>query len=179
MKFTAQEEYGLRCLLQIGRQVDSAGVTIPEIAAAEGISIPYVAKLMRVLRRGGFVKSTRGQIGGYTLARSAGQIVVGEALALLGGRLFESEFCERHPGSVEICTHTVDCSIRSLWQAVQDVVDQVLGKTTLRDLLVNEQEMSASVSGLIRIGGEPGRPTAIQPARMSAPNRDRGRAVLC
>ena len=153
MKFTAQEEYGLRCLLQIGRQDDGTGLTIPEIAAAEGLSSPYVAKLMRVLRRGGFVKSTRGQTGGYTLARPTEKIVVGEVLAALGGRFFETEFCERYPGAVEICTHTVDCSIRSLWHAVQDVVDQVLGKTTLRDLLVNEQEMSASVSELVKIGG--------------------------
>lgn len=153
MKFTAQEEYGLRCLLQIGRQGKGGSLTIPEIAALEGISVPYVAKLMRLLRRGGFVKSTRGQTGGYTLARPTDQILAGDVLSSLGGRFFETEFCERYPGSVQICTHTVDCSIRSLWHAVQEVVDQVLGKTTLRDLLVNEQEMSASVGGLVRIGG--------------------------
>ncbi len=99
------------------------------------------------------MKSTRGQTGGYTLARPAEEINVGEVLGSLGGRFFESEFCERYPGSAGICTHTVDCSIRSLWHAVQHVVDDVLGKTTLQDLLHNEQEMSASVSGLVRIGG--------------------------
>ncbi|HJZ12927.1 MAG TPA: hypothetical protein VJ521_12290, partial [Acidobacteriota bacterium] len=56
--------------------------------------------------------------------------------------------------SVDICTHTVDCSIRSLWHAVQESVDQVLNKTTLRDLLVNEQQMSASVSNLVSIAGD-------------------------
>jgi len=151
MKFTAQEEYGLRCLLQIGRQGEGGSLTIPEIATAEGLSMPYVAKLMRVLRRGGFVKSTRGQTGGYTLARPTSQIIVADVLSSLGGRFFESEFCDRYPGSVGICTHTVDCSIRSLWHAVQEVVDHVLGKLTLRNLLVNEQEMSAALSGLIRI----------------------------
>ncbi len=152
MKFTAQEEYGLRCLLQIGRQGEGGSLTIPEIAAADGLSIPYVAKLMRLLRRGGFVKSTRGQTGGYALARPSEKINVGEVLTALGGRFFESEFCERYPGTVEICTHTVDCSIRSLWHAVQDAVDQVLGKTTLRDLLHSEQQMTVSTSGLVRIG---------------------------
>jgi Rrf2 family protein len=146
MKFTAQEEYGLRCLLQIGRQGKGGGLTIPEIASADGLSAPYVAKLMRLLRRGGFVKSTRGQTGGYTLARPAEEINVGEVLGSLGGRFFESEFSERYPGSAGICTHTVDCSIRSLWHAVQDVVDQVLNKTTLRDLIADEQQMTASVS---------------------------------
>jgi DNA-binding IscR family transcriptional regulator len=49
----------------------------------------------------------------------------------------------------------VDCSIRSLWRAVQNVVDQVLSKTTLTDLLRNEQEMSSLVSPLVQISGSP------------------------
>jgi Rrf2 family protein len=161
MKFTAQEEYGLRCLLQIGRQGEGGSLTIPEIASADGLSIPYAAKLMRLLRRGGFVTSTRGQTGGYALARPAEKIIVGEVLSTLGGRFFETEFCEKYPGSSDICTHTVDCSIRSLWHAVQEVVDQVVNKTTLRDLLVNEEQMSASVSSLVTIAGD----KRVQPLR--------------
>jgi len=152
MKFSAQEEYGLRCLLQIGRQGPSGSLTIPEIAAAEGLSVPHVAKLVRILRQGGIVKSTRGQSGGYALCRPPEQIIVGEALAALGARFFEADYCERYPGTVDLCTHTVDCSIRSLWHAVQTGVDQVLARTTLRDLLGNEQEMTTSVSHLVRIG---------------------------
>lgn len=151
MKFTAQEEYGLRCLLQIGRQGPGGSLTIPEIAAAEGLSIPYVAKLVRILRQGGILKSLRGQSGGYVLSRPPEQIVAGEVLAVLGGRFFESDYCERFPGVVDMCTHTVDCSIRSLWRAVQLEVDQVLSRTTLQDLLGNEQEMATSVSHLVRI----------------------------
>lgn len=152
MKFSAQEEYGLRCLLQISRQGEGGSLTIPEIGAAEGLSIPYVAKLVRILRQGGLLKSIRGQSGGYTLTRPPEQIVIGEVLAVLGGRLFESGYCRRYPGTVETCTHTGDCSIRPLWRAVQLGVDQVLSRTTLLDLLGNEQQMTSSVSGLVRIG---------------------------
>ena len=69
MKFSSQEEYGLRCLLRIARQGRKASLTIPEISEAEGLSSFYVAKLMRILRRAGLVKSARGQIGGYSLSR--------------------------------------------------------------------------------------------------------------
>ena len=152
MKFSAQEEYGLRCLLQIGRQGPVGSLTIPEIAAAEGLSVPYVAKLVRILRQGGFLKSMRGHSGGYALCCSPDQITVGEVLAGLGGRLFDPDYCGRHPGVVDMCTHTIDCSIRSLWRAVQTGVDQVLSRTTLQGLLRNEEEMA---SQLVRIG-EPG-----------------------
>ena len=89
MKFSSQEEYGLRCLLCLAREREGGSLAIPAISQAEGISTTYVAKLMRILRRGGFVESVRGKIGGYTLSRPPDQIVVGEVLALLGGRLFE------------------------------------------------------------------------------------------
>jgi Rrf2 family protein len=151
MKFSSQEEYGLRCLLRIVRQGGGAGLTIPEISEGERISTFYVAKLMRILRRAGLVKSARGKIGGYTLSRPPDQIAVGEALAALGGRLFESAFCTDHTGIEETCARSVDCSIRSLWRAVQNVVDQVLSKTTLTDLLRNEEEMRSLVSPLVQI----------------------------
>ncbi len=155
MKLSAQEEYGLRCLLRLARQGSEGSLTIPEISQSEGISSFYVAKLMRILRRGGFVKSARGQAGGYTLSRPASQMVVGEALALLGGRLFEPDFCNEHTGNEKLCTNTVDCSIRSLWRTVQLVVDQVLARTTLKDLVSNEQDMTTWVGNLVNISENP------------------------
>ncbi len=146
MKLSSQEEYGLRCLLQVARHGPDGSMTIPEIARIEGLSIPHVAKLMRVLRRGGFVKSVRGQAGGYKLARTPEQMNIGEVLAWLGGRLFESSFCTMHSGVAKLCMHTVDCSIRSLWQSVQYVVDQMLGKVTLSDLLSGERQVSSWIT---------------------------------
>jgi Rrf2 family protein len=146
MKLSSQEEYGLRCLLQVARHDPDGSMTIPEIARMEGLSIPHVAKLMRLLRRGGFVKSVRGQAGGYKLARTPEQINIGEVLAWLGGRLFEPSFCTMHSGMAKLCTHTVDCSIRSLWQSVQHVVDQMLGKVTLSDLRSSERQVSSWIT---------------------------------
>jgi len=156
MKFSAQEEYGLRCLLRLAREGCELGMTIPEISLAEGISPSYVGKLMRVLRQAGLVKSSRGQIGGYNLSRHSRKIIVGEALAALGGRLFEDEFCQDHAGLELTCSRSVNCSIRSLWQAVQDVVDGVLSKTTLADLLHSEHDTSTLVTPLVRIAENSG-----------------------
>src|SRR5947208_13366065 len=96
MKLSAQEEYGLRCLLRLGAQGDGGSLTIPEISRTEGISPEYVAKLMRIMRQGGLVTSARGATGGYTLSRPAEQITAGEAVTVLGGPLFETAFWRRH-----------------------------------------------------------------------------------
>jgi Rrf2 family protein len=143
VKLSSQEEYGLRCLVQLGRRAGGPVLTIPELSKLEGISVAHVAKIMRALRRAGFVTSTRGQSGGYTLARPAADIAVGEALAALGGRLYDNTFCQRHGGSQRLCTHLSECSIRPVWKQVQDLVDDVLSRLTLQHLLGSEQEMSA------------------------------------
>jgi len=141
MKLSAQEEYGLRCLLQVASAGAGGSVTIPAIAKAEALSTAYVGKLMSVLRQGDFVESVRGQTGGYVLSRPPEKIVVADALATLGGRLFEPGFCDEFAGLEKICTHSTDCSIRSLWRSVQHAVDLVLAGITLKDLLRKESEV--------------------------------------
>jgi Rrf2 family iron-sulfur cluster assembly transcriptional regulator len=160
MKLTSHEEYGFRCLVKIG--ASGGALTIPEISDAEGISQAYVAKLLRTLRKGGFVTSARGNVGGYSLARPARQIVVGEVLASLGGKMFETDFCESHSGQAKICAHSTDCSIRTLWRRVQVALDEVLGRTTLQDVLGSEHQMdhllttlSVSARGAGNPAGEP------------------------
>jgi Rrf2 family protein len=146
MKLSAQEEYGLRCLLRVASAGAGGSVTIPEIARAEALSTAYVGKLMSVLRQGEFVESVRGQAGGYVLSRPPEKIPVAEVLASLGGRLFEPGFCDEFAGLEKICTHSVDCSLRSLWRSVQHAVDLVLAGITLKDLLRKESEVDELVA---------------------------------
>ena len=97
MKFSAQEEYGLRCLLRIARFYEmEKSLTIPEISRGEGITEHTTAKILRVLRLGGFLESERGHLGGYTLSRSPENIYVGNVLKVLGGKLYDDEFCKTH-----------------------------------------------------------------------------------
>jgi Rrf2 family protein len=96
------------------------------------------------LRQREFVTSTRGQAGGYTLAREPERINIGEAMAALGGRLFDPEFCDKHAGVDRMCCNMSDCTVRSVWRLVQGAVDEVLGQMTLRDLLRNEEEVAAT-----------------------------------
>lgn len=157
MKFSSQEEYGLRCLLQLARRGAGASMTIAEISDAEGLSQAYVAKLLRILRISAFVESVRGQEGGYTLARPVGDILLSDVLAALGGRFYKPGFCDHFAGTEEVCTHTFSCSIRPLWHRVQSAIDSVLARTTLEDLMSGETEPVAGASMIrredVRIAG--------------------------
>jgi len=145
VKLSTQEEYGLRCLLQLARAGEGASLTITEMSEREGISSPNVAKIMRILRRAGLVKSTRGKAGGYRLTRPAAEVRALAVLSALGGRLFDTTFCDRHAGVERHCLNTRDCSIRPVLRGLQQAVDHVLGELTLASLLPSEGEVAVTL----------------------------------
>ncbi len=145
MKISAQEEYGLRCLLQIARSSDRESLSITEIAEAEGLSSPYAAKLLALLRQEGFIDSTRGRSGGYRLARPADQIRLGSVLSALGEQLYtEGDFCQKHAGTETegACVHSGSCNLRSLWQTLETWMRHTLDGLTLADLLQNHDNVA-------------------------------------
>lgn len=153
MQLSSQEEFGLRCLLRLAQAGPGELQSVHEISQAEGISMPHAAKLMRILREGGLVASERGQAGGYHLTRPAETISVKEAIQVLGGEFYGTEFCGRFSGHEDSCMRSTDCSIRSLWRAVQGVVDQLLSRTSLSDLMCGEHEMDRYVGELVVLAG--------------------------
>jgi Rrf2 family protein len=140
MQLLAQEEYGLRCLLELARH-HAKPRTIQQIAEAEGLSPDYAAKLLRELRRGGLVESTRGAAGGYRLARGAAAITAWDAVAALGGSLFPADFCACHAGRAPRCVRASDCALRAIWRAADGAVRDVLAGVTLADLVASESAM--------------------------------------
>lgn len=139
MKINANEEYGLRCLVHMAKRGESGSYTITAISEAEGLSATNVAKLMRLLRLGGLVKSIRGQAGGYRLAKPATEIRVSEIIGALGDPMFDTRFCDAHAGIAKPCMHAGDCTIRDLWATVQQSVDTAMAEVTLRDLAASRE----------------------------------------
>ncbi len=135
MKLSAQEEYGIRCLLHIGRTTENGGSSISVISQAEQITPSNTAKLVRILRLNGFVESSRGKDGGYRLARPAEDIVLSDVFEVLGGKLFGEGFCDHYAGASSVCAHFDHCTVRSFWCAIQSVLDHVLSQTTLKQLM--------------------------------------------
>ena len=143
MHILAIEEYGLRCLLQVASHPGPGLITGPEIARREGLGPEYVARIMRALRAGGLVVSTRGAAGGYRLPRPADQINVWEAIRALGGEFFSEQFCDCRPGQLRDCVHVSDCSIRALWRKLEASLREVLERVSLADLQRDERSLTS------------------------------------
>jgi len=139
LKITAQEEYGLRCLLQLARQEqETAGegtLLVRDIAEREGLSVAYVEKLLWLLSHSGIVESVRGPKGGYKLTRSASTVSLGEVMRVLGGIQSEEELCGQFTGQHETCVHHGDCGLKPVWTSITEFVNSVFDKIPLSTLL--------------------------------------------
>jgi Rrf2 family protein len=144
MKITAQEEYGLRCLIRLARADEGQSVSIHDVAEAEGLSSAYVAKLLAVLRQSGLVESVHGRSGGYRLAEPPGEIKLGSVLMALGEPLFdEPTYCQKHAGTETdgCCVHLSGCNLKVLWHTLEQWMRRTLDRITLADLLQSETQI--------------------------------------
>ena len=148
MKISAQDEYGLRILLQIARAHPEEGLNLSQLAELENISQAYAAKITRALRIAGFIQSIRGHKGGYILAMPAKEIRINQVLKSFGGAIYDEKFCGAHSGNLSLCTNSVDCSLRSLWTILQLSMDKLLDQISIQDLMKSESQVNANLSKL-------------------------------
>lgn len=139
MKITAQEEYGLRCLLQVAQLTLKDDLTsLEDIAASEHITTDYAAKLLGILRQANLVESVRGKSGGYRLTKPPEKIYLDEVIRSLSGELFETNSCQQFPGNDSKCVHISCCSIRSVWFSISHILFSILKQITIKDLMEKE-----------------------------------------
>lgn len=135
MRLSSAEEYGLRCLVHVARNEAAGPVPIQSIAASEGLSPEYVAKLLRLLRKAELLTSTRGAAGGYQLARPAGEITMLQVLEALDGELLPDDWCGKHAGKLNACVHHGGCNVVGLWRYLSGLLGAALTQITLDDLM--------------------------------------------
>jgi Rrf2 family protein len=142
MKISAQEEYGLRCLVQLANLKDGESLTLPQIAAREGISTANAGKLMWLLNKAGFVNSTRGTKGGYILARPAEDIRLSEIIRVLDQDVL-NKHCESYTGVLDSCVHNGDCGIRPVIVGLHENVETALSRITHPQMVGSERSVDA------------------------------------
>ena len=150
MKVSAQEEYGLRCLLQLAYLGDGEYLTLGQIAEREGISTAHAGKLLWILNKAGLVSSLRGTKGGYMLARPASAIQLSEIIKVLDEDVLAGH-CKSYTGVLDECVHTGDCGIRPVIVGLHEVVQKALSSITLAQLVgteANVDEKLHKIQGL-------------------------------
>jgi Rrf2 family transcriptional regulator, iron-sulfur cluster assembly transcription factor len=142
MRVTTWTEYSLIISLHLARRGRSGvgPVAARELADQERLPADYVEQILLRLRRAGLVESVRGAKGGYLLAREPAEISVRDVMAASEHQTFEIN-CDSHPVDAERCSPGSGCSIRPVWQALQQRVDDLLAGISLADLMKQEAQL--------------------------------------
>src|SRR3954464_10270849 len=138
MIFTTKAEYGVRLLIQLGRQGSGHPVSLKAMALAEDLPLAYCERIAALLKKAGLVVSTRGAHGGHVLARPAAEITMDQAVLALEGAIAPMDcFLDDHDGRVQ-CSHGEDfgtCATKLLWTRVQTAWIKSLQRPPLPELL--------------------------------------------
>ena len=139
MIFTTKAEYGVRLLVELGRQPSDSPVSLKAIAESEGLPLAYLERIVALLKRAELVESTRGAHGGYRLSRDPESVTMDEVvLALEGSVAPMSCFVDETDDGRVLCSHVDDgeaCATKFLWLRVQGGVIEALRRTTLAELV--------------------------------------------
>ena len=139
MLFSTKAEYGVRLMVELGRQPDGKPVSLAAIAETENLPLSYMEHLVAKLRNAGLVESQRGAHGGYRLAKAADQIDMLEVVEALEDTIAPMECFHDTPEGRVSCSHQDDadhaCATKLLWTRVQGGVNKALSGTTVAELV--------------------------------------------
>jgi Rrf2 family protein len=156
MLFSTRAEYGVRLMVELGRQDGGDPVALSAVADSERLPLSYLEHLVAKLRNAGLVESQRGAHGGYRLGRPAEEIEMLEVVQALEGAIAPMECFYEDPEGKVSCSHETDgdhaCATKLLWTRVQGGVTKALSGTTLADLVEFADQHSTGGGG-----GQPAR----------------------
>lgn len=141
MKISTRGRYALRLLLDLALSPRDQYIPIKSISERQQISIKYLEQIIAQLGRAGFVKSTRGALGGYQLTREPKDYTVGMILRQIEGSLAPVACLEHQPNRCERCNN---CVTLEVWKQIDDAVANVVDNITLQDLVEKERAAKAN-----------------------------------
>lgn len=130
MKITYKGDYALKAILDLSLH-EGQIVTIQEIAQRSHSPIKFLEQVLLELKRGGFVVSKRGKVGGYSLARPSREITVGEIVRFIDGPVEPIACVNKGYNS---CEDVYKCVFRPLWKQVADEASRVIDTVDFESL---------------------------------------------
>lgn len=137
MKFSTKGRYALRIMADLAVHEKGDFIRLKEISERQGITLKYMEQIMPLLTRAGYVRSYRGNNGGYMLARSPKEYTVGEILRIAEGSLAPIPCLEDQPNR---CARSKECITLPFWEGMWKVMNEYADGVTLADLIHLDEE---------------------------------------
>lgn len=132
MKISTKGRYALRIMLDLARNHSGGFIPLRDISERQGITVKYMEQIIGTLGKAGFVKSSRGNSGGYRLARAAKEYRIGDILRTMEGELAVVACLE---GPENECPRRHGCATLPFWQGLNRVIEEYVDSATLADMI--------------------------------------------
>ena len=132
MKISTKSQYGLRAMVYLAKNPDKV-CSLKLIAKEENIPFDYLEKIVSKLEKAELVKSKKGSLGGYFLAKPLKEIKLGEIINTLEEKRILVQCAQAQESCV--CLNQDICATRNFWKGLQDSLDSIMNSKTLSDLV--------------------------------------------
>ncbi len=132
MKLTSRSEYALLALIALSRREPTEYVSGEIIANEHGIPLKFLQQILLALKRGRYVQSSKGQHGGYRLAKAPKEISLAEIVRLFDGALAPTESVSKY--FYESTPIEKEKKLINVFSDIRDYVAHKLENTTLADV---------------------------------------------
>src|SRR5438034_11399222 len=135
MKLSKRGEYALRALIDLGiaQELGFPILQASVLATKEKLPVKFLEQILAQLKLGGYVKSTRGKLGGYSLAKPMRRIKFGSVIRFIEGPLAPIRCVSRTAYARCSCPDEVHCGLRILMFDVRNAIARILDRYTLAD----------------------------------------------
>lgn len=130
MKISTKGRYALRVMIDLAVNDKGDYVSLKDISNRQEVSLKYLEQIMAMLNKAGYVKSTRGNNGGYRLAKLPEEYKVGDIL-----RKTEGDLAPIACVNGEECSKRENCKTFKFWQGLDNVINEYVDSKTLADLI--------------------------------------------
>lgn len=135
MILSTKGRYGLKAVFELASSYGNGPVPLKRICDKYDISENYLEQLFGKLKRAGYVKTTRGVQGGYSLAKEPKDITVGMILRALEGEITASNCVSK-----ETCSREAVCATRTIWEKIESSINNVIDNISLFDMIEDKIE---------------------------------------
>lgn len=130
MHLTQFSDIGLRLLMYLARETrGTPAVTIAEISTQFGIPRNHMTKVAGKLAKDGWIRATRGRVGGISLSRHPSEMQLGQIVQALEGEKALVE-CEKLN-----CRLSSSCGLRTVLGKAHTAFYAALDECTLEDIV--------------------------------------------
>ncbi len=141
MKISTKGRYALRLMLDLALHDTGEFISLKDISQRQGITVKYLEQIVTVLSKAGFVRSQRGNNGGYRLSRTPDQYTTGDILRVMEGSLQPIACLD---DDVNVCPMSGQCTVLPFWKNLSKVINDYVDSVTLQDLKDQALQMSAN-----------------------------------